>query len=179
MPAPDPSILGGQSSGSTPPGSPRRARQLRAVVDAGAPLPRLDRITVLLIDDNLDARVIIAQMLEPLGARVLLARDGGEGLAVLRDATPDVILCDLLMPRMDGFEVRDRIRRDPRHTRVPIIAVTALGSAPDYLRTWEAGFDGHVSKPVNDRELAMVVRRLGRSRRDLLRAPRSSRRPRD
>jgi two-component system CheB/CheR fusion protein len=138
---------------------------------------------VLVVDDNPDARTIIQQMLEPLGASVLLARDGDEALAMLRDAAPDVILCDILMPRMDGFELSERIRRTPGRARVPVVAVTALGSSPDYLRTWEAGFDAHISKPVDDRALASVVRDLARQGRGASRVnrrrPQRSSRPSD
>lgn len=155
--------LGGRRDPSRPePRSGERRPLLRALPGPAEPLSRLDGITVLVVDDNPDARAIISQMLEPLGARVLLARDGSEALGMLRNAAPDVILCDLLMPRMDGFELSERIRRDPRRARVPLVAVTALGSAPDYLQTWEAGFDAHISKPIDDRELASVVRLLAR-----------------
>jgi CheY-like chemotaxis protein len=91
------------------------------------------------VDDDVDARLITQQILEPLGARVLVASDGPEALRLVDRVIPDVILCDLLMPDMDGFEVARRLRRDPRTARLPIIAVTALDRDPDYYRTWEAG----------------------------------------
>jgi CheY-like chemotaxis protein len=117
------------------------------------------------VDDDVDARLITQQILEPLGARVLVASDGPEALRLVDRVIPDVILCDLLMPDMDGFEVARRLRRDPRTARLPIIAVTALDRDPDYYRTWEAGFDGHLSKPVDYAELAWIVRMLTRRRR--------------
>ncbi len=147
--------------------APRRRRRkpyLRVVRHADQPLPRLDGVTVLAVDDDPDARAITQQMLEPLGARVLVARHGDEALRILAREQPHVILCDLLMPRMDGFELIRRLRRDPGRAALPVIAVTVLGRDTDYYRTWEAGFDGHLSKPIDYAELAWVVHIIMRRR---------------
>jgi CheY-like chemotaxis protein len=131
----------------------------------GAPLPRLDTVSVLVVDDDEDAREVVRQMLEPLGARVVTAADGRQALALWRSAAAHVVLLDLLMPGMDGFRVIRAIRESPRGGRIPIIAMTALGSETDYYRTWEAGFDGHLTKPVDHGDLASVIHVLTRRRR--------------
>jgi CheY-like chemotaxis protein len=79
-------------------------------------------------------------------------------------AHPDVILCDLLMPGVDGFGFCARIRQDDRYRKIPVVAVTALSHDLDYLKTLETGFDGHVPKPIDYEALAAIVSRvLGRS----------------
>ena len=114
---------------------------------------------MLVLEDHADSRELLRVMLEPLGARVLLAEHGRAGLRILRDETPHVILCDLLMPEMDGLAFAYHIRLDPLWCRIPIIAVTALGGDADYIRTWAHGFAAHVTKPV-DQDL--LVRAIGR-----------------
>jgi CheY-like chemotaxis protein len=116
------------------------------------------------VDDDPDAREVVRQMLEPLGARVLTAASGPEALALWGRAAVHLVLLDLLMPEMDGFRVIRALRRHPRAARVPIVAMTALGSETDYYRTWEAGFDGHLTKPVEHGDLASVVHVLTRRR---------------
>jgi CheY-like chemotaxis protein len=143
---------------------PRRPPPLRAVPPAGAPLPRLDGITVLVVDDDPDARDVARQMLEPLGARVVVAPNGPEALALWRRAAAHIVLLDLLMPGMDGFRVIRALRDHPRGARLPVVAMTALGTETDYYRTWEAGFDGHLTKPVEHGDLASVIQVLTRRR---------------
>lgn len=139
------------------------------------PSPRLlDGITILLAEDDADARRITCAMLRNQGAGVVVARDGLEALQLLRTTWPDIALLDLLMPELDGFGLVKRLRADPRWRRLPVIAVTALGSQADYLHTWELDFSAHLTKPVDDVVLAStVLRALGRgsSVRDSNRAP--------
>lgn len=104
-------------------------------------------------------------MLEPLGARVLLAEDAHRGLRVLEQETPHIILLDLLLPGMDGLSFARQVRTEPRWTSIPILAVTALGELGDYVQTWSAGFAGHLTKPVDQADLAMSILRLTRRRR--------------
>jgi CheY-like chemotaxis protein len=87
-------------------------------------------------------------MLESLGAGVILAANGTEGLNRLDLMTPDLILCDLRMPEMDGFEFARRVRANPRHSRTRLIALTAFGTQESYLKTWSVGFDALLAKPV-------------------------------
>jgi two-component system, cell cycle response regulator DivK len=115
---------------------------------------------VLVVEDHPDSRELLRVMLEPLGAKVLLAEHGRAGLRLLMDETPHVILCDLLMPRMDGLAFAYHLRLDPRWCRIPLIAVTALGSDADHIRTWAHGFAAHLTKPVGQEQLVTSIRRV-------------------
>jgi CheY-like chemotaxis protein len=75
-----------------------------------------------------------------------------------------VILCDLLMPRMDGLAFAIHLRPNPEWAEIPIVAVTALGEAVDYIRTWAHGFAGHLVKPIDHAQLADTIRRVIRRR---------------
>jgi CheY-like chemotaxis protein len=104
---------------------------------------------VLVIDDDADTREVLRQLLETFGARAIVAQDGQDALPHLTATPPDLIFCDLLMPRMDGFAfiAHARLMLAPRRT--PVVAITALGTREDVNRTWAAGFDGHLVKPID------------------------------
>jgi CheY-like chemotaxis protein len=119
----------------------------------------LQGATVLVVDDHEDSRNVLRQMVEWFGARVHTARNGHGALAWLDKQTPDLLLLDLRMPGMDGFTVFQRLRADPRFSKLRAIAVTALGSDDDVMRTWEAGFDGHLVKPIDFETLALALNR--------------------
>jgi signal transduction histidine kinase/CheY-like chemotaxis protein len=123
----------------------------------GEPGRRLQGLAVLLVEDNPDAIEATRLVLEDFGARVLLARDGVEALSVLETESPDVILCDLRMPRLDGFEVIRRLRQDPRHARRAAVSVSGFGSAADRQRSRDAGFDDHLAKPFDASALALAL----------------------
>jgi CheY-like chemotaxis protein len=131
---------------------------------AAAPsdLARLDGLRLLVVEDHADSRAVLRQLLSALGATVDEAGDGREALEVLAAPRrqPDLILCDLRMPRMDGFALARRVRRDLRWRRVPMVAVTALTAPGDYDRTLEAGFSAHLEKPINFDLLLSTIRRL-------------------
>jgi CheY-like chemotaxis protein len=131
---------------------------------AAAPsdLARLDGLRLLVVEDHGDSRAVLRQLLSALGATVDEAGDGREALEVLATPRrkPDLILCDLRMPRMDGFALAKRLRRDLRWRRVPLVAVTALTAPGDYDRTLEAGFSAHIEKPINFDLLLSTIRRL-------------------
>src|SRR5215467_8453875 len=99
--------------------------------------PRLDGIRILLAEDDADARRITCAMLRQHGAETIIAQDGLEALLALGTARPDIAVLDLLMPGLDGFRLAERLRADPRWRRLPVVALTALGTHEDYLRTWE------------------------------------------
>jgi CheY-like chemotaxis protein len=123
----------------------------------------LHGVSILIVEDHVDAREAIRQLLEHLGgARVALAPDGGAALVWLdeQETPPDVILCDLRMPGMDGFEFLEQLREDRRMNDVPVIALTALAGPGDYHRTFEAGFSAHVEKPVRPNVLLSTVQRI-------------------
>jgi CheY-like chemotaxis protein len=103
--------------------------------------------------------------LEMLGARVLTARDGLEALQVLSTSQPDLVLCDLRMPRMDGFEFLRELSRIQGPDHPPVIALSGLTRDADRQRTQAAGFVGHVAKPLDYATLASVLRPLLNLRR--------------
>jgi PAS domain S-box-containing protein len=126
---------------------------------------RLDGVRVLLVEDSLDTGNATRLLLEGLGARVTLARSALGGLELVGAEEPDVILCDLQMPGLDGFEFLRRLRADPGRRPVPVIAVSGLARASDYQRSREAGFDGHVSKPFELTALLGAMRQALRQER--------------
>ena len=126
------------------------------------PVPLWKGVTVLVVEDHEDTRDLFRRILESLGVRALVARHGHEALGVLARQPPDLVLCDLRMPVMDGFAFLREIRRDPSAPRVPVVAVTAHGADRDLDATWRAGFDGHLTKPIDyDSLVAVLERALG------------------
>jgi two-component system capsular synthesis sensor histidine kinase RcsC len=125
----------------------------------GSPSAPLAAFTLLVVEDHEDSREFLRRLLRALGARVLVAANGLDALNVLQSRRPDAILLDLMMPIMDGFTFARRLSRDRRWSAIPVIAVTALGGARDLLQTWQAGFAGHLTKPVGHFDLLTVVKR--------------------
>jgi len=102
---------------------------------------------ILVADDDLDNRTIAQVALERAGYDVIIATDGDEALGRIIAEKPDVVLLDLSMPRLDGWEVAGRVRADKTVAHIPIIAFTAHGLAGDELKAKAAGCDDYVSKP--------------------------------
>jgi two-component system cell cycle response regulator len=124
--------------------------------------------TILIVDDQLRTRELLMELLTGQGYNLALASNGKEALAQAAELTPDVILLDVMMPGMDGFEVCQRLRRDPLLAEVPVIMVTALDDRDSRLRGIQAGADDFVSKPFDQLELQARVRtvtQLNRYRR--------------
>jgi len=103
---------------------------------------------VLVVDDNRDAADSLAMLLRFLGADVEIANDGPEALVAFDRYRPGVVLLDIGMPGMDGYEVARAIRERPRDERVAVVAVTGWGQEDDRKRTRDAGFDDHLVKPA-------------------------------
>jgi two-component system CheB/CheR fusion protein len=129
---------------------------------------RLPRLRVLVVDDNRDAAESSSLLLEVLGAETHVANDGREALVALETFPADLVLLDLGMPGMDGFEVARRIRSDPAHRDLKLVAVTGWGQEEDRLRSREAGFDDHLVKPTGVEALRAVMAGVG-SPRDVVR----------
>ncbi len=115
---------------------------------------------VLIVDDDPSARETAAALLGRENYTLLCATGGAEVLAHLDDLAPDVILLDVMMPGMDGFEVCRRIKANPRWQHIPIILITALDTKDDIVRGLDAGADEFLPKPVNGPELRARVRSM-------------------
>ncbi len=126
----------------------------------------LDGVNVLVVEDEPDAREVVGALLEARGARVLLTASVAEATESLAQSRPDVIVSDIGMPDVDGFEFARRLRKlsPERGGDTPIVALTAYTSAQDRLRTFEAGYDCHLGKPVDMDELVRVLERLSKHR---------------
>ena len=114
-------------------------------------------LSILLVDDMEDARDTMQALLQHLGATVSVAADGSAGLDMVREVSPDLVLCDLRMPHMDGYEFMRELRRGVLPSHPPVLALTALASNADRERTREAGFNGHVSKPCDEATLIAAI----------------------
>jgi len=115
---------------------------------------------VLVVDDDRNLRKIISTNLELAGYEVATASDGRDALTKIESDVPDLVLLDLMMPQMDGYEVARRVRShaNPTIANVPIIILTAKGETEDKLQGFEAGADDYITKPFGPRELLARVR---------------------
>jgi class 3 adenylate cyclase len=120
---------------------------------------------ILIVDDNPTNVKVIQTRLVAEGYDVVTAADGEEGLAAARRDTPDLILLDVMMPKLDGLEVCRRLRADPAFPFTPIILVTAMGDPKDVIAGLEAGGDEYLTKPVDHAALAARVRSMLRIKR--------------
>ncbi len=120
--------------------------------------------TVLVVDDNEQNLELLVAYLDSLECKVSTAIDGVDALEKVVQSTPDLILLDVMMPRMSGFEVCRKLKSDPQTRDIPIIMVTALNELGDIERGVECGTDDFISKPVNRIELTTRVRSLLRVR---------------
>lgn len=114
---------------------------------------------VLIVDDVDDGREICAEYLQFRGFRVATAADGLEALEKAFELLPDLILMDLSLPKLDGWEATRRLKQDERTRTIPVIALTAHALVSTHERAREAGCDAVVTKPVLPRELEQEVRR--------------------
>ena len=119
-----------------------------------------NRPTVLLIEDTNEVIMMIRDYLELAGYQVVTAKDGVEGITQAQLIHPDLILMDVMMPRMDGLEATRRLRSEPEFAATPIIALTALAMPSDRERCISAGMNDYMSKPVNLKELVKTIQRF-------------------
>ena len=149
----------------TMPGCERRETQAPI---RPASVPRVD-CRVLIVDDNQDAANTMAMLVEALGGSAAIAHDAASGLQGIAESAPDVVFLDIGMPGIDGYETCRQMRRRPSDRATVIIAVTGWGQPQDKQRALDAGFDGHLTKPVEMEALAAVL--CGRAPRAAIRTP--------
>jgi CheY-like chemotaxis protein len=126
--------------------------------EEGMPDTRLKDIKVVAVDDNADARELLKIILERSSAETVVVSSGQEALEAIRDLNPDVLICDLAMPEMDGYEVLENVRRlEPELGRLPVIAFTAAARDEDRKATRLAGFQAHLAKPIEPEKLVKTV----------------------
>ena len=130
-------------------------------LDVDASLPEA---MVLLVDDTQQNLELVQAYLDDIGCRTATAIDGVEAMRMVEQERPDLVLLDVMMPRMSGFEVCQKIKADPATRDIAVIMVTALNEVPDYERAVESGTDDFLSKPVNKIELLTRVKSLLRVR---------------
>jgi CheY-like chemotaxis protein len=131
----------------------------RGSQDSASPQPATPA-RVLVVDDNLDAADTLATFLEMLGLQVRSVHDGIDALPAAQDFDPDVVLLDIGLPGMDGYAVARAMRADPHVGRVRLIALTGWGAEEDRQRALAAGFDHHLTKPVDLTVLEDLLRRV-------------------
>jgi two-component system cell cycle response regulator len=139
-------------------------RDITDPLDADLDETDLTSATLLLVDDNQQNLELMQAWLEPLGCTLQIARDGAEALEVAARHVPDLVLLDVMMPRMSGFEACRRLKDASATRDTVIIMVTALNEVGDFERAVECGCDDFLTKPVNKLELTTRVKSLLRVR---------------
>jgi len=115
---------------------------------------------ILVVDDEKDLTALVSLHMKMAGYEVLSASNGEKALVVARQEKPDLIILDLMLPKIDGWEVCRRLRQDPEIKNVPVIMLTARAETEDKLKGFEAGADDYVTKPFSPRELIARVKRV-------------------
>jgi len=116
------------------------------------------RPSVLLVDDDVRNIFAITSVLERYKMQVAYAENGKKGIEILRDSKPDVVLMDVMMPEMDGYETMREIRKIPEFSALPIIALTAKAMKGDREKCIEAGASDYITKPVETEQLLSLLR---------------------
>ena len=114
----------------------------------------------LLAEDHPGTIEVMQQELEILGFEVVVAQNGLEAVEKAVAETPDVIVMDMLMPKMDGFQAASSIRQNPKTKNIPILAATALARPGDREKCLESGCDGYIAKPFTHKQLGAAIDRL-------------------
>jgi CheY-like chemotaxis protein len=115
---------------------------------------------ILIADDHRDSANSMAMLMRMGGHEVTVAYDGEEAVKMAEDAPPDVVLLDIGMPRLNGYEVAQRLRTQPRGRELVLIATTGWGQEEDRRRSARSGFDAHLVKPVDHQALLEVLVQL-------------------
>ena len=116
--------------------------------------------TVLVVDDNQQNLELLQAYLDDMDCETIAAHDGAEALEIIKQKQPDLILLDVMMPKMSGFEVCRRVKNNPKTADIPVIMVTALSELGDIERGLDSGTDDFLSKPINKWELTTRVKTM-------------------
>ncbi len=115
---------------------------------------------ILVVDDNIQNLELLQAYLEAIDCETIPAEDGQEALEKVKEEKPDLVLLDIMMPKMSGFEVCKRIKNAPETSHIPVIMVTALSEFADIERGIDSGTDDFLSKPINKLELLTRVKTM-------------------
>ncbi len=107
--------------------------------------------TILIVEDNPVNRKLLLTVLKPHGYRLLTAVDGEEAVAVARQELPDLILMDLQLPKMNGYEATQRLKEMPATAKIRVVALTAHAMSEERNQAKQVGFDGYITKPIDTR----------------------------
>jgi two-component system alkaline phosphatase synthesis response regulator PhoP/two-component system response regulator VicR len=118
---------------------------------------------ILAVDDEKHIVRLVQVNLERQGYEVVTANDGKEALEKVESEHPDLVVLDVMMPYMDGFEVLQNLRRNPETANIPVIMLTAKAQDADVFRGWQSGVDCYLTKPFNPMELISFVTRIFKS----------------
>ena len=142
----------------------RRVHPRSATSPRHVDVPNLRNIHVLAVDDEADAVALVSEVLQAAGARVSTACSADDAMRSLEADVPDVVVADLGMPHVDGFQFIDRVRRhhNPRVQRVPAAALTAYARSEDRMKALASGFQIHLAKPIDPDELVTTIAALAR-----------------
>jgi chemosensory pili system protein ChpA (sensor histidine kinase/response regulator) len=135
----------------------RNQKESAAPVRAVEPVPEPRQLTALVVDDSITMRRVTQRLLERRGIKVLTARDGMDAVTVLQDHEPDIILLDIEMPRMDGYQFATHVRNDPKAKDIPIIMITSRSGEKHRARAIEIGVNDYLSKPYQEDQLIGAV----------------------
>jgi CheY-like chemotaxis protein len=144
---------------SKPANATNRATEIKGESDT-RPQKTGKLLRILVVEDNRDAADSLRLMLELYGYDVKVAYSGPDGVQAAKQCQPDVVLCDIGLPGLDGYGVARMLRDNPATARAHLIAVTAFGQDEDRRRSYEAGFEHHLVKPVDPDALLRVLKSL-------------------
>lgn len=115
---------------------------------------------ILVVDDEADFLKILKRIITDEGYNVIAASNGSEALTKLREEAPDLMLLDIDMPVMNGYEVCKEIRKDPIYKNIPVIMLTVLSKSASVLKGMETGCDEYITKPFSSRELILRIQKV-------------------
>ena len=114
--------------------------------------------TILIVEDSALNRKLVEAILRPHGYRLLIAVDGAEGIEIATREKPDLVLMDLQLPQVSGYDATQTLKSQPETAHIPIVALTAHAMAEEHERAMEIGCDGYITKPIDTRAFPGQVR---------------------